>query len=57
MLPAGTKEFNEIWKQKVTNFDIGKREQGESITYPLDDKALLATSEGKQSPVLQVVRN
>jgi hypothetical protein len=56
VLPAGAKDFNEIWKQKVTNFDLGKREQGESITYRLDGKALLATSEGKQSPVLQVLQ-
>ncbi|HEU4508988.1 MAG TPA: hypothetical protein VFR78_12155 [Pyrinomonadaceae bacterium] len=57
VLPAGAKDFNEIWKQKVTNFDIGKREQGESITYRLDGKALLATSEGKQSPVYQVLQS
>ncbi len=56
VLPAGTKDFNEIWKQKVTSFDLGKREQGESITYRLDGKALLATSEGKQSPVFQVIQ-
>lgn len=57
VLPAGAKDFNEIWKQKVTNFDIGKREQGEAITYRLDGKALLATSEGKKAPIFQVVRN
>lgn len=57
VLPAGAKDFNDIWKQKVANFDIGKREQGEAITYRLDGKALLATSEGKQTPLLQVVRN
>lgn len=57
VLPAGAKDFNDIWKQKVTNFDIGKREQGEAITYRLDGKALLATSEGKQTPILQVIRN
>ncbi len=56
VLPAGTKDFNEIWKQRVTSFDLGKREQGESITYRLDGKALLATSEGKQSLVFQVVQ-
>lgn len=56
VLPAGAKDFNEIWQQKVTNFDIGKREQGESIAYRLDGKALLATSEGKQSPVYQVLQ-
>ena len=57
VLPAGSKDFNDIWKQKMTGFDLGKRKQGESITYRLDGKAFLATSEGKQSPLTQVVRN
>lgn len=57
VLPAGAKDFNEIWKQKIVSFDIGKREQGEAITYRLDGRALLTTSEGKRSPLLQVVRN
>jgi hypothetical protein len=54
-LPAGSSSFDEIWKQKLTGFDLGKRKQGESITYRLDGKALLATSEGKQAPVFQVI--
>jgi hypothetical protein len=57
VLPAGSKDFNDIWKQKMTGFDLGKRKQGESITYRLDGKALLATSEEKQSPLIQVIRN
>ena len=57
VLPAGSKNFNDIWKQRMTGFDLGKREQGESITYRLDGKAFLATSEGKQSPLIQVLRN
>jgi hypothetical protein len=57
VLPAGSSEFNDIWKQKMTGFDLGKRKQGESITYRLDGKAFLATSEGKNSPLIQVLRN
>ena len=56
VLPANSKDFNDIWKQKMTGFDFGKRKQGESITYRLDGDALLATSEGKQSPLIQVER-
>jgi hypothetical protein len=56
-LPAGMSNFDDIWKQKMTSFDLGKRKQGESITYRLDGKAFLATSEGKQSPLIQVLRN
>jgi hypothetical protein len=57
VLPATASDFNEIWKQRMTGFDLGKREQGEAIAYRLDGKALLATSEGKQSPIFQVLRN
>jgi hypothetical protein len=56
VLPAGSRDFDDIWKQKMTGFDLGKRKQGESITYRLDGDALLATSEGKQSPLIQVER-
>jgi hypothetical protein len=31
--------------------------EGEAITYRLDGKALLATSEGAQTPVIQVLIN
>jgi hypothetical protein len=55
VLPAG-RDFDDIWKQKMTGFDLGKRKQGESITYRLDGNALLATSEGNQSPLIQVER-
>lgn len=56
VLPASAANFDDIWKQRMIGFDLGKRKQGESITYRLDGKALLATSEGKQSPLIQVVR-
>ncbi len=57
VLPAGSNDFNDIWKQKMIGFDLGKRKQGESIAYRNDGKALLATSEGKGTPLIQVVRN
>jgi len=57
VLPAGSSNFDDIWKQRMVGFDLGKRKQGESITYRRDGKALLATSEGKQSPLIQVLRN
>ena len=55
-LPAKSTDFNDIWKQKMIGFDLGKREQGEAIAYRSDGEALLATSEGKNSPIFQVVR-
>jgi hypothetical protein len=54
VLPASSKNFNDIWKQTVTPFRLGQREQGEAITYRADGKALLATSEGKLPPLIQV---
>ena len=56
VLPAGSRDFNDIWKERMTGFDIGKRKQGEAIAYRLDGNALLATSEGKQSGLFQVER-
>ena len=54
LLPRSSKNFDDIWKQKITGFNLGQREQGESITYRADGKALLATSEGKRPPLIQV---
>lgn len=56
VLPAGVSNFNEIWKQRMVPIDLGKRKQGEAIAYRLDGRALLTTSEGKESPLIQVVR-
>lgn len=57
VLPAGSNNFSDIWKEKMVGFDLGKRKQGESIAYRNDGKALLATSEGRGTPLIQVVRN
>jgi len=54
LLPPTSKNFDDIWKQKVTSFDLGKRKQGESITYRLDGNAVLATSEGESFDLIQV---
>jgi hypothetical protein len=56
VLPAKSSDFNDLWKQRMTGFDLGKRKQGEAIAYRLDGKALLATSEGAGSPVIQLMR-
>lgn len=54
VLPRSSKNFNDLWKQTFTAFRLGQREQGEAITYRADGKALLATSEGKLPPLIQV---
>lgn len=56
VLPARSKNFNDIWKEKMTGFDLGKRTQGEAIAYRLDGNALLATSEGREFDLIQVER-
>lgn len=56
VLPTRSKNFDDIWKEKMTGFDPGKRPQGESIAYRLDGNALLATSEGKEFDLFQVER-
>lgn len=56
VLPAGSTDFNDIWKQKMIGFDLGKRKQGESIAYRSDGKALLGTSEGRGTPLIQVTK-
>lgn len=55
VLPERSSDFNDIWKQRMTGFDLGKRNQGEAIAYRLDGKGFLATSEGAQSPLIQVL--
>ena len=55
VLPAG-KNFDEIWNEKLLPIDLGRRKQGEAITYRLDGKALLTTSEGRSSALIEVRR-
>ncbi len=52
VLPEGS-PFDEIWKQKFEVIDPGRRPQGEGVAYRLDGKALLFTSEGVHSPVVE----
>jgi hypothetical protein len=56
VLPSGSKNFDDIWKEKLSPIDLGRREQGEAIAYRLDGKALVATSEGRSSAVVEVRR-
>ncbi len=55
-LPSEAKSFDEIWKQKPRPIELGDRSQGESIGYSADGKALFATSEGSNGPLIRVDR-
>ncbi len=48
--------FDSVWKKNWRAFDIGKRSQGEAVTYRHDGKAILATSEGDTFPLIEVKR-
>ncbi len=56
VLPGEKESFNTIWKRPMKSIDLGQRKQGEAITYRLDGKALLMTSEGLPTPLIQTVR-
>ncbi len=56
VLPEGSSSFDSIWKQPLRTVDLGERKHGEAISYRLDSKALLATSERLPAPLIQVVR-
>lgn len=56
-LPEADRDrFDAIWKQPLKTIALGTRKQGEAICYSLDGGALLATSEGVHSPLIQVAR-
>lgn len=46
--------FDEMWKQKPVPVYLGDRKQGESVTFSADGKSIFATSEKKNSPVIEV---
>jgi hypothetical protein len=56
VLPANVNDFDAIWQQKLTVIDLGKRKQGEGITYSPDGNALYASSENKNAPLMRVQR-
>ena len=50
------RSFDAIWKEPIKVIALGQRKQGEAICYRLDGKALLSTSEGSHSPLIEIVR-
>jgi hypothetical protein len=56
-LPERSTEFDDIWKQEPESIDLGKRRVGEAVGYSPDGNSLFATSEGKDSPVIEIDRH
>ena len=46
--------FDEIWTQPVAPTSLGNRDQGEAVCYRHDGGAILATSEGRRPPLIEV---
>ena len=55
-LPGGVESFEDIWKETPIGVELGKRENGESVCYSADGSSIFATSERKNSPVIEVRR-
>jgi hypothetical protein len=49
-------DFDNIWKQPLEIVELGTRRQGESVCYRLDGNAILATSEKRPTPLIEVKR-
>lgn len=48
--------FDDIWKSRPVTIDLGDRKQGEAVTFSADGRSVLATSEGKDSRIVEVKR-
>ncbi len=48
--------FDNIWKAAPMKFSLGKRDQGEAIAFSPDGRSIYATSELKNSPLIQVTK-
>lgn len=56
VLPNASKTFDEVWKETPSIVELGTREQGEAVCYAADGTAVYATSENKNSPLIEVKR-
>lgn len=52
----GVADFDQVWTQKPVPVDIGDRKQGEAVTFSADSRSVFATSEKKNSPIMEMVR-
>ena len=55
-LPVDTAGFDAIWKQKPETIGFGNLQQAEGVCYSADGMSIFVTSEGTNSPVMQVKR-
>jgi hypothetical protein len=55
-LSEKAKNFDDIWSEKSMIIELGERAQGEAVCYSFDGKSIFATSEKKNSPIIEVRR-
>ena len=56
-LPDDAKgDFDQIWKQPIALVELGPRRQGEAVCYSSDGNSILATSEKRPAPLIEVKR-
>jgi hypothetical protein len=53
-LPTDAADPDVVWRQTPEPVDLGKRPSGESVSYSKDGSSILATSEGKKDPVIEI---
>ena len=49
-------DFDKIWKQPIAKIELGPRKQGEGVCYSLDGNSIMATSEKRPVPLIEVKR-
>lgn len=55
-LPENAENFDEIWREKPQIVPLGERAQGEAVGYAPDGNSIYATSEKRNSPIIEVKR-
>lgn len=56
ILPEGSSNFDDIWKQQPEIVDLGRRKIGESACYGPEGNSIFASSEGKRPPIFEIRR-
>ena len=55
-LPQSSINFDDIWQQTPEPVDVGNRKIGEAVSYTPDGGSIVLTSEGKNAPIIEVMR-
>ena len=56
VLPPGSANVDDIWKQRPVFVNVGDRKQGEGVSYGRDGVSLYASSEKKHAPLYVIKR-